>query len=121
LSITVNSLNIRITSEGEKVNGKMTMEISMLKHELNDKEHKYSIQIESLYQEKQMQEKYKLEKIEQINSLMSQIQSLEKKHQEYIFSIQSEWSKKESSFHLRIEEYRVSVESSSSIEVRYTE
>jgi len=63
-------------------------EIEKLKSELYEQERKYSMQIESLYHEKQMQEKQKSEKIEYINSLMTQIQTLEKNHQESIFRLQ---------------------------------
>lgn len=43
LSSQVTTLNIRITSESENINKKMTMEIQMLKHELSEQERKYSI------------------------------------------------------------------------------
>lgn len=88
-------------------------EIEKLKSELYEQERKYSMQIESLYHEKQMQEKQKSEKIEYINSLMTQIQTLEKNHQEAIFRLQSDFSSKESTYLSRIEEHKCQIESSS--------
>ena len=52
LSTQVNTLNIRITSESETYNKRSMFEIEKLKSDLYEQEKKYSLQIESLYQEK---------------------------------------------------------------------